>query len=381
MDYTLFGPQSPGFLFPTIQGAKAFVPAPLPPQIDLATLFNEFGEAMSGIGMLNAKIAQLRNPQLIIRPLQRREALLSSAMEGTYTTSDELALLEAGSEQNARADTREVLNYVTALMHAVSLMEQLPICHRLIKETHAKLLNGLPQGRGGNKRPGEYKQDQNWIGGPSPADARFLPPPPDETRKAMDQLESFLNRDERAALPALLETALAHYQFETIHPFADGNGRVGRILIPLILLSRGLISTPVFYPSASMEVRKNEYIDRLFAVSTAGDWTGWLRFFLEVCRDTCATSVEMIDRILSLQTEYREKAMATFRSNNPLILIDHLFSSPVTSTPAVRNLLGVTHRAARMTIANLEQIGVLEKMDGLTNPEYFAARGILRAGN
>lgn len=381
MDNRLFGAQSPGSLVPTIQGAKAFVPNPLPPHIDLTTLFNEYGEAMSGIGMLNAKIAQLRNPQLIIRPLQRREALLSSAMEGTYTTNDELALLEAGAENEARADTREVLNYVTALMHAVDLMEQLPICHRLIKETHAKLLSGLPHGRGGNKHPGEYKREQNWIGGSTPKEARFLPPPPGETQKAMDQLESYLNREEKAEMPPLLEAALIHYQFETIHPFADGNGRVGRILIPLILLSRRLITTPVFYPSASMEARKNEYIDRMFAVSSNGDWTGWLRFFLEICRDTCGNSVDAIDRILRLQAEYREKAMATFRSNNPLILIDHLFSFPVITTPMVRNLLGVTHRAARMTIGNLEQIGILERLEGLANPEYFAARGILRAGN
>jgi Fic family protein len=381
MDYRLFGVQSPGYLVPTIQGVRAFVPNPLPPQVDLTALFNDYGEAMSGIGMLNAKIAQLRNPQLIIRPLQRREALLSSAMEGTYTTSDELALLEAGAENQARADTREVLNYVTALMHAVGLMKQLPICHRLIKETHAKLLSGLPQRRGGNKRPGEYKQGQNWIGGPNPAQARFLPPPPEETQTAMDQLESYLNREERTEMPPLLEAALAHYQFETIHPFADGNGRVGRILIPLVLLSRKLIITPVFYPSASMEARKNEYIDRMFAVSTNGDWTGWLRFFLEVCRDTCTTSVEAIDRIMRLQEEYRDKATATFRSNNPLILIDYLFSSPVITTPMVRDLLGVTHRAARMTIGNLEQIGILERLEGLANPEYFAARGILRAGS
>jgi len=381
MDNSLFGAQSPGSLVPTIQGAKAFVPNPLPPDIDLSALFSEYGEAMSGIGMLNAKITQLRNPQLIIRPLQRREALLSSAIEGTYTTSDELALLEAGAESAARADTREVLNYVTALTHAVTLMEQLPICHRLIQETHAKLLGGLPQGRGGNKRPGEYKQDQNWIGGPTPVQARFLPPPPHETQTAMDQLESYLNREEKNDMPTLLEAALAHYQFETIHPFADGNGRVGRILIPLIFLSRKLITTPVFYPSASMEARKNEYIDRMFAVSSNGDWTGWLRFFLEVCRDTCATSVDVIDRILRLQEEYREKAMATFRSNNPLILIDHLFSSPVVTTPLVRSLLGVTHRAARMTISNLEQIGILHRLQGLANPEYFAAREILRAGS
>jgi Fic family protein len=381
MDATLFNDRSPGRLVSIGKGASAFVPDPLPPQIDLASIFHRYGEAMTGIGTLNAKIAQLRNPQLIIRPLQRREALLSSAMEGTYTTSDELALLEAGAEGSATADTREVLNYVTALLHSVELMKRLPICHRLIREAHEKLLSDLPHGRGGNKRPGAYKKDQNWIGGPSPAEARFVPPPPAEAQTAMDQLELFINRENPEDIPPLLEAALVHYQFETIHPFSDGNGRVGRILIPLILMSRKLIESPVFYPSASMEMRKDEYIDRMFGVSTKADWTGWLNFFLEICRDTCQSSVEVIDRLLALQTEYRERAMANFRSNNVVMLIDHLFQSPVVSTPMVKDLLGVTHRAARMTIASLEQIGVLEKMEGLAMPEYFAARAILRAGS
>jgi len=380
MDYSLFGSRATGKLVPTIQGEQAFVPAPLPPEIDLAAIFDSYGTAMAGIGILNAKIAQLPNPQLIIRPLQRREALLSSALEGTYTTSDELALLEAGVEDHASADTKEVFNYISALTHAVQLMQQLPICHRLIRETHDKLLNGLPSRRGGNKRPGEYKQDQNWIGGLTPAKARFIPPPPQETRTAMDQMESFINRANPGTTAPLLEAAMVHYQFETIHPFADGNGRVGRILIPLILLSRNLIGSPVFYPSASLEARKDEYIDRMFAVSAKGEWTEWLRFFLAVCEDTCANSIAIIDRLLTLQNAYRERAMASFRSNNVLILIDHLFSSPVVSTPAVRNLLGVTYRAARMTIGNLEQIGILEKVEGPSMPEYFAARAILKAG-
>ena len=379
MDSRLFDTRSPGNLIPTIEGASAFVPAQLPPQLDLAALFGPYGEAMAGIGTLNAKFSQLGNPNLIIKPLQRREALLSSAMEGTFTTSDELALLEAGAEQNARADTREVLNYVTALSHAVTLMDELPICHRLIRETHSKLLSGLPLARGGNKRPGEYKQDQNWIGGATIDAARFVPPPPRETQESMDKLEAFINRPDVKGIPPLIEAALIHYQFETIHPFADGNGRVGRILIPLLLLSRGLIANAVFYPSASMEARKGEYIDRMFDVSTKGRWTDWIVFFLEICRETCTASVDVIDRLISLQGEYRRRAMATFRSTNILILIDHLFTKPMVSAPAVQDLLGVTHRAARMTIANLEQIGILERVPNLSMPEFFAAREILRA--
>ncbi len=379
MDIREFDSESPGDLVDTNLGVKAFVPSPLPPSIDLAAVFLDYGEAMAGIGALNAKIAQLRNPHIILRPLQRREALLSSAMEGTFTTTDELALLEAGAEEGARADTREVLNYARALTHALNMMEQLPICHRMIKDVHGKLLSGLPRGRGGDKRPGEYKRDQNWIGGVSPQSARFVPSPPKEAAEAMDRLEAFINRDNPQAIPALLEAAIVHYQFETIHPFADGNGRVGRILIPLILQSRGLITDPVFYPSASLETRKNEYIDRMFDVSTKGRWTEWLQFFLSICTDTCRTSNKLIDDLIALQGQYRELAMSNFRSNNVVIVIDHLFSSPVVSTPMVKKLLGVTHRAARLTIANLEQIGVLEKVQGPSMPEYFAARAILRA--
>ena len=199
-----FDERSPGTLVTTIQNARAFVPAPLPPAIDFNALFQAYGNAMSGMGTLNAKLAPLGNPSLVVRPLQRREALQSSAMEGTYTTSDELALLEAGVSDNVRADTREVLNYVAALSHAVGLMETLPICHRLIQETHEKLLSGLPTGRGGNKRPGQYKQDQNWIGGATIETARFVPPPPGETQIAMDQLEAFINRPDSSNIPPLL---------------------------------------------------------------------------------------------------------------------------------------------------------------------------------
>ena len=380
MDIDLFNQRAAGRLVETIQGVRAFVPDALPPEVDLSAVFAEYGNAMSGIGALRAKMAQLRNPQLVIRPLQRREALLSSAMEGTYTTSDELALLEAGVDDGTRPDTREVLNYSTALSHAVRLMQELPICQRLIRETHAKLMRQLPQGRGGNKKPGEYKQDQNWIGGATPQTARFVPPPPAEANSAMDDLETFVNRHPNDDTQPLLEAALVHYQFEAIHPFADGNGRVGRILIPLLLHSRGIIDGPYFYPSASLAIRKDEYIDRMFNVSARGEWEAWIRFFLQICHDTCTTSISLVDNLIELQNRYRESAMSKFRSNNVLILIDQLFMTPVVSAPSVRELLGVTHRAARMTIGNLEEIGVLEKVKGPSMPEYFAARAILRAG-
>lgn len=376
MDYDLFKSSPTGKLVPTIHDQLAYVPNDLAPEIDLAAIFNIYGAASRGIASLNSKITQLGNPNLILRPLQRHEALTSSAMEGTYTTSDELALLEAGEQRNARAETREVNNYREALSHAVQSMDKLPISHRLIRETHGKLLGGLPGGRGGNKRPGEYKQFQNWIGGATIETARFIPPPPEETQMCMDRLEAFINREAPERIDPLLEAALVHYQFETIHPFADGNGRVGRILIPIILLERRLIQSPVFYPSASIEGRKDEYIDLMYNVSAKGDWTEWLTFFLRVCADTCAKSVDIVDRLVQLNTEFKRKAMVKYRSNNVIQLIDEMFRSPVTSTPLVQKLLNVTPPAARKTIGSLEEIGLLEKMTFSSKPEYFIARRI-----
>jgi Fic family protein len=379
MDSSLFEKSPTGKLVPTIQDQFAYVPMNLPPQINHANIFQAYGAASRGIAALNAKITQLGNPNLILRPLQRREALTSSAMEGTYTTSDELALLEAGEEKTARYETREVNNYKTALFHAVESLEKLPISHRLICETHDKLLGGLPNSRGGNKLPGQYKQFQNWIGGLKIEKARFIPPTPEDTVKCMDGLEAFINRENPDTIDPLLEAALVHYQFETIHPFADGNGRVGRILIPIILLERGLIANPVFYPSAAIEERKDEYIELMYNVSARGEWDQWLLFFLKICSETCESSVKIIDRLDQLNRSYKDEAMRKFRSNNVIKLIDELFKSPVTSTPLVQKLLNVTARAARMTIANLETIGVLEKMHRSSKTDYFIARAILEA--
>lgn len=376
MDYVVFGSSPSGRLVPTIQNQRAFVPYPLPGIVDHASLFQAFGKATGAMASLNAKIQQLSNPSLILRPLQRREALTSSAMEGTYTTNDELALLEAGEEKTARFETLEVNNYKTALFHAVELMDSLPISRRLICETHEKLLGGLPMGRGGNKRPGEYKVYQNWIGGNRIEDARFVPPPPEEAIVSMNDLERFINRD-ADALDPLIEAAMVHYQFETIHPFADGNGRVGRILISLILLSRNAIKSPIFYPSAAIEPRKDEYIDLMYNVSSKGNWTDWIRFFLEICYETCDTSNNIIDSLIFLNNKYKIEAMKKYRSNNVIRIIDEIFNSPVISTPIVERILGVTHRAARMTIGSLEELGILEKMQIGSKTDYFIAREIL----
>jgi len=375
VDHTLFNDSSPGLLVPTIQGAKAFVPHPLPPLVDLSSIFAKYGEAMAGIGALNAKIAQLRNPHLIIRPLQRREALLSSAMEGTYTTSDELALLEAGAEEGARADTREVLNYTSALSHAMLLMETLPICHRLIKETHGKLLSGLPHGRGGNKRPGEYKSDQNWIGGQAPQTARFLPPPPLESAAAMDALEAFINRGSSESIPPLLEAALVHYQFETIHPFLDGNGRIGRLLIALYLVGKRLLRQPCLYVSDHLEKNRAAYYDALTAVRTRGDLAGWVKFFLVAINETAKKGVFTFQAIHKLREQIASQIHTLGRrAANAARVVDSLYLRPVTSSGSLAARLDLSQATSDRILADLQQLGIVAEMTGQRRNRVFYFR-------
>ena len=214
----------------------------------------------------------LPDPYLLIRPLQAQEALTSSSMEGTYTTLGDLLLVEAGAgEQNRAPDTREVLNYRRALSAAIESLNEFPLSLRTLRDAHATLLGGVAKRRGANVRPGEFKQHQNFIGAYEIENARFVPAPREQTMTCMSDLEKFIHRDDRNGLPALVDAALIHYQFETIHPFADGNGRVGRMLITLHLFAAKLIKQPVLYLSPALEQHKDEYIDRMYAVSKTGD--------------------------------------------------------------------------------------------------------------
>ncbi|NNJ76301.1 MAG: Fic family protein, partial [Anderseniella sp.] len=228
MNYNEFANSDSGQLVTTIERQMAFVPNPLPPKIDMQPIAVALGDAMQAIGELKGACRRLQNPYMLVNPLQRREALTSSAMEGTYTSADKLAILEAADGIATDESTREVLNYINALRGALLSLPKMPICHCLIKEAHFRLLQGLSDNRGVQKRPGEYKNTQNWIGALHIQEARYIPPPALETQKCMDDLESYINRESRNDLPFLIEAALVHYQFEAIHPFADGNGRLGR---------------------------------------------------------------------------------------------------------------------------------------------------------
>jgi Fic family protein len=359
MRYADFEDSPAGRLVPTVYNERAFLPHPLPPRIDLGRIALEMGEARAALGELRGACRRLRNPYILIGPLQRLEAQTSSAMEGTHTTSDELALAEAGIEQNLKSDAIEVANYTRALAWAEKRRQEIPISGRLLKGTHEILLRRVGRDRGQDARPGEYKRDQNMIGGRKLETARFIPPPPAETPGVMSDLEKYINRKNKRPGEALLDLALVHYQFETIHPFADGNGRVGRMLITLMAMTEGLLDMPVLYLSPELETRKDAYIDLMYAVSAKGAWEDWLSFFLEVVVLSARRTIGTIDAILTLHQSYHAKASAISRSNNLLQLIDMLFDQPVVQVRRVVQKLGITDAAARNLLRQLTELGIL----------------------
>ncbi len=373
-----FTEQRSGELVPTISGQLAFVPTDLPPVLDMAQLALPMAEAMQAIGELRGACRRLRNPYFLIRPLQRREALTSSPMEGTFTTADNLILAEAGVERDQDDSTREVINYLRALNRSLQLLESLPICHRVIKAAHEILLSGLSSSRGAQKRPGDYKVEQNWIGGRTIEVARYVPPPPPETQSCMDALEVYINREHADTASALIDLALVHYQLEAIHPFADGNGRVGRMIISLMAVKGGLLEMPVLYMSPALERDKDSYIDLMFNVSASGQWTEWITFFFAKVAESARETIETIDRLISLQEEYRQMAGSAMRSSNILTLVDMLFEQPAISVGDAKEKLGVTYAAAKKTIDKLIELGILGDMQG-TYPKYYVARGIMAA--
>lgn len=379
MDRNGFGADAPGSLVPTIGGRKAFVPNPLPPaSIDVARFLPELTRATQAVGELKGIGRSVANPLLLIRPLQRREAVSSSSMEGTYTTLTDLFLFEAGANEAAtRGDNREVLNYVRALEGAIDGLASLPISSRLIRDAHRVLLSGVARHRGAAVEAGELKRDQNWIGGSGRIDsARFIPAPPDATPKALDTLMGFINREARPT--PLIDAALAHYQFEAIHPFADGNGRVGRMLITLMLIDNGTLPQPLLYMSPYLERHKDRYIDLMYAVSRDGAWEEWIAFFLEAVAESAAETIAMVERLQDLQRIYRERFQTARRSALMLRIIDLAFERPVRSISDFAEALGVSYGGAQNNISELIAQGVAEEVGG-TYPKLIRFPGVLGA--
>lgn len=376
MRYSDFENSTSGKLISTVYGEMAFSPNPLPPNLDLAQITLELAGAMGAIGELRGACRQLHNPYILIRPLQRLEAQTSSAMEGTHTTADELVLTEAGIQKTPSSEATEVNNYVQALAWAVNELNRLPISGRLLKGAHRRLLASVGRNRGQDKQPGEYARDQNMIGGTRIDRARFIPPPPEETESAMSDLERYINREHKVPSGALIDLALVHYQFETIHPFADGNGRLGRMLMSLMAISEGILNMPILYMSPELEKRKDDYIDHMYRVSSSGEWEDWIKFFLSVLESSCRRTVDTIDRILNLQQAYRAKIRAASRSNNIDSVVDMLFESPLIRPADIVARVGITDAAARNILRQLTGLKILSEWHGIY-PKVWVASELL----
>lgn len=376
MDQALFGSKKTGALVPTIEDMLAFVPNKLPPELDLNCLIQEFGEASAALGGLKEISSTITNPYMVIRPLQRNEALRSSAMEGTFSTADNLAIVEAYDSPTATDADREVLNYIRAIDFAEDQIKELPISHRLIRGMHAVLLKNAGKNRGSNKRPGEYKIHQNWIGALKIGQARFIPPPPNEALECLDRLEEFINHD-KEVYPSLIEAGLTHYQFETIHPFGDGNGRVGRMLITLQLMTSGLLDKPILYVSPYIERHKDEYIDAMFEVSTNGNWERWLRFFLSAITESCKQTSATIGRLNELQSIFRLMIQDKTKSVSALTISDSLFEQPVLSISEAAKISGTSYQSAKKNVDQLVRLGILQEIEGYENPRLFWARAVI----
>ncbi|MGD9537805.1 MAG: Fic family protein [Alphaproteobacteria bacterium] len=381
MDADAFRNSPCGRVVPTIKGAWAYVPHPLPPPLDYSSLISILDRASMAVGELRGMGYAVPNPYLLIRPLQRKEAVASSRIEGTTTELSELLLLEEGVDDSRRpSDTREVLNYVRALVHAISRLGVLPVSSRLMNEAHAILMQDVAVDRGAKYPPGEFRRDQNWIGlrGVDIKDARFVPPPVGEMTVALAELEKYANKVQADDTPDLIRAALIHYQFEAIHPYPDGNGRIGRLLIPLYLAQCGVLPQPLLYLSPFFERNRDEYLDRLLSVSRDGDWLGWIRFFLRGVIQQSGDAIIRMQKLRDLQSAYREKLHELSASGLPARLIDHIFERPFVSVPIAMDVLRVTYPTAKAAIDRLVEAGVLDELKPRTKPKFFLAREVYR---
>jgi Fic family protein len=342
-------------------GYEAFIPAPLPPDPPIVTDSLEplLSEAAMAVGRLDGAASALLNPDLFVAMYVRREAVLSSQIEGTQSTLEDLLTYEL--EETTRdplADVQEVVNYVAAMNHGLKRVADLPPSGRLIREIHEVLLRG---GRGAERSPGSFRTTQNWIGpgGVPLSRASFVPPPVHEMLRAFSDLERFLNTERK--LPVLIHCGIAHAQFETIHPFLDGNGRVGRLLITFVLVYRDVLTRPLLYLSHYLKERRAEYYDRLMAVRNDGDWEGWLRFFLRGVRDTAQEAVASIQAINSMREEHHRLIRAGGFGGRAGQLLDLLFLRPIINVSFVEQELGISFNTASRVVQQLQSLQILEE--------------------
>lgn len=355
-------------------GYRAFSPAPLPPQPPVrleGELQALLSKADRALGRLDGSIHTLPNPDLFVFMYVRKEAVLSSQIEGTQSSLQDLLAAEAHIlSPDLPRDVDEVVNYVTAMNYGLSRLAELPVSVRLIREIHERLLQGV---RGARLTPGELRRTQNWIGpgGCTLAEATFVPPPPHEVPEALGALENFLHTG--SDIPALIQIGLAHAQFETIHPFLDGNGRVGRLLISFLLCQREILVKPVLYLSHYFKRHRAEYYERLQAVRDTGDWEGWLAFFL---RGVASVSLEATDtarRILALREDHRARVTQGLgrAAGNGHKVLEHLYQRPIVAVTDVEALTATSYTAANNLVSRMVELGVLVEATGYRRNRLF----------
>jgi len=361
----------------TISRFWAFVPAPLPPTINFdRSLVVALSQADAALGEVAGLVrgGAVARMHMLIQAFARREAVLSSRIEGTQTQLDDLLLAEAKDQRATDdQDLREVQNYVIAMQHGVSLLKSRPLAARLILEIHKSLMDGV---RGGDKTPGEFRKVQNFISktGDTVETAKYVPPPPEELNNLISNWEWFAN--ERGTWPELIQCAILHEQFEAIHPFQDGNGRIGRLLITLFLIDRNRLPRPLLYLSSFIEAHRQDYYDTLQAVRTDGDWASWIRFFLAGVTETSRQAVRQAQHLDAMRLRYRDQLKGQHRARS---LLDELFNNPYITAAGASKRLGVTTPTAQKSIALLQQLGILEEKTGKTWGRVYVARPILKA--
>ena len=356
-----------------------FVPNPLPPKIEWSSsLISAVGTAERALGKLDSLANTLPSPHVLVRPFIRREAVLSSRIEGTHASLEDVYVYEATqlSYLEPKTDVREVYNYVKALDFGLERLHSLPVSLRLIRETHAELMKGV---RGEHLTPGEFRRSQNWIGSPGSTlkTARFVPPPVEEMHTGLDDLEKYIHAS--SDIPQLVKAALIHYQFEAIHPFLDGNGRIGRLLIILLLIEWGLLSQSWLYLSAYFEAHHTAYYDHLLAVSQHGEWEHWLGFFLEGVRRQSEDAIDRIGRLQHLRNGYQTLLQDERAAGRLLQSIGVLFERPILNIRQLESAMEIPYRSAQRYIEKLEQLGVLREVTGRARNRLYQADEILSA--
>ena len=356
---------------------RAFVPPPLPPipPIDVLALLDRLSLAERALGRLDGITMLLPRQELFLYMYVRKEAVLSSQIEGTQSTLSDLLRFETEAQAGQPIDDiREVSNYVDAMMYGLERLEVLPLSLRLVREMHERLLQS---GRGGTKSPGEFRRSQNWIGGTRPGNALFVPPPPTELGASLGALEEFMHEEE-SRLPALIKAGLLHVQFETIHPFLDGNGRIGRLLVTLYLCVHGVLRKPLLYLSLYLKTHRADYYRLLQEVREHGAWEAWLDFFLTGVADTANQAFDAATRVVELFKADRERITAESERAGSALRIHDLFQqNPYQTSNLLVERIGLSAPTGNAALADLERLGIVEEVTGRRRGRVFGYRRYL----